>query len=203
MRDNINVNSSLKLFESYRDFSGGLNLQQSNEMMKDNQVTVAQNVDLALTSSIKKRTGRVALGSTMPWTSSAPIQGLFKFVNNAETVLIAAVNGQLYYARPSGTAYGTWTQINITDNGSPFTFQTTDAVEAVQYNEWLYVATGTKLVRCQVYLSSGSPVASPGAFSHALGIHLLILFNVSVSSTRIAFAEPQLIQRIPLKIQKE
>ena len=160
MRDNININSSLKLFESYRDFSGGLNLQQSNEMMKDNQVTVAQNVDLALTSSIKKRTGRVALGSTMPWTASAPIQGLFKFVNNAETVLIAAVNGQLYYARPSGTAYGTWTQINITDNGSPFTFQTSDAVEAVQYNEWLYVATGTKLVRCQVYLSSGSPVAS-------------------------------------------
>lgn len=160
MRDNININSSLKLFESYRDFSGGLNTQQSNEMMKDNQVTVAQNVDLALTSSIKKRTGRVALGSTMPWTASAPIQGLFKFVNNAETVLIVAVNGQLYYARPSGTAYGTWTQISITDNGSPFTFQTSDAVEAVQYGEWLYVATGTKLVRCQVYLSAGSPTAT-------------------------------------------
>lgn len=160
MRDNINVNSSLKLFESYRDFSGGLNTQQSNEMLKDNQVTIAENVDLALTSSIKKRTGRTLLGSTMPWTASAPVQGLFKFVNNAETILVAAVNGRLYYARPSGTAYGAWAQINITDAGSPFTFQTTDAVEAVQYNEWLYVATGTKLVRAKVYLSAGSPVAT-------------------------------------------
>lgn len=157
MRDNINVNSSLKLFESYRDFSGGLNTEMSNEMMRDNQVTIAENVDLALTSSIKKRTGRTALTGTMPWTSTAPIQGLFKFVNNAETVLVVAVNGRLYFARPSGTSYGNWTQINITDAGSAFTFQTTDTVEAVQYANYLYVATGTKLVRCQVYLSSGSP----------------------------------------------
>ncbi len=161
MRDNINVNSSLKLFESYRDFSGGLNTQQSNEMMKDNQSTIAENVDLSITSSIKKRTGRTQLtGTHAGWAVTSPIQGLFKFVNNAETLLIAAVEGKLFYARPSGTSYGNWTQISITDAGSAFTFQTTDSVEAVQYGEWLYVATGTKLVRAKVYLSAGSPVAT-------------------------------------------
>lgn len=160
MRDNININSSIKLFESYRDFSGGLNTEQSNEMLRDNQVTIAENVDLALTSSIKKRTGRTELTGTVSWTANTTIQGLFKFVNNAETVLIAAVNGRLHYARPSGTTYGNWTQINITDAGSPFTFQTTDAVEATQYGDWLYVATGTKLVRCKVYLSGGTPTAT-------------------------------------------
>jgi len=160
VRDNININTSLKLFESYRDFGGGLNTQQSNELMKDNQVTIAENVDLALTNSIKKRTGRSALTGTIAWTSTAPIQGLFKFVNNAETCLIAAVNGRLYYSRPSGTNYGNWVNIPILDAGAAFTFQTTDYVEAVQYGEWLYVATGTKLVRCQVYLSAGTPTAS-------------------------------------------
>lgn len=158
MRDNINVNSSLKLFESYRDFSGGLNTQQANEMMRDNQTTIAENVDLSITSSIKKRTGRTRIDPM--WLSTDPIQGLFKFVNNAETDLIMAVNGRLYYSRPSGGGYTPWTQINITDAGSAFTFQTTDAVEAVQYGEWLYVATGTKLVRAKVYLSAGSPVAT-------------------------------------------
>ena len=159
MRDNINVNSSLKLFESYRDFSGGLNTQQANEMMKDNQTTIAENVDLSITSSIKKRTGRTRIDPM--WLSTDPIQGLFKFVNNAETDLIMAVNGRLYYSRPTvGGGYTAWTQINITDAGSAFTFQTTDVVEAVQYGEWLYVATGTKLVRAKVYLSAGSPVAT-------------------------------------------
>ena len=103
MRDNINVNSSLRLFESYRDFSGGLNTQQSNDMMKDNQVVIAENIDLALTRSIKKRTGRTAFATNHPWLDTSPIQGMFKFVNNAETVLIVSVEGKIYYARPSGT----------------------------------------------------------------------------------------------------
>lgn len=164
MRDNININSSLKLFESYRDFSGGLNTQQSNEMMKDNQVTIAENVDLALTSSIRKRTGRTLLAGTHTgWAATSPIQGLFKFVNNFETVLIAAVEGKLFYSRPtdtSATQYGNWVQISVTDAGSAFTFQTTDYVEAVQYGEWMYVATGTKLVRCQVYQTGATTTAT-------------------------------------------
>ena len=162
MRDNINVNTSLKLFESYRNFSGGLNVQQSNEEMRDNQSTIAENVDLALTHSIRKRTGRTALAGTIGWTATSPIQGLYKFVNNAETVLIAAVEGKLWYARPSGMNYGNWIQIPITDSGSAFTFQTTDTVEAAQYGDWLYVATGTKLVRCQVY-QNGSNVTVTNA----------------------------------------
>lgn len=164
MRDNININSSLKLFESYRDFSGGLNTQQSNELMKDSQVTIAENVDLALTSTIKKRGGRTLLtGTHTGWAATSPIQGLFKFVNNTETLLIAAVEGKLWYSRPttaSATQYGNWTQISITDAGSPFTFQTTDYAEAVQYGEWLYVATGTKLVRCQVYQTGATTTAT-------------------------------------------
>lgn len=154
MRDNINVNSSLKLFESYRDFGGGINTQQSNEMMQDNHVIIAENVDLAWTQSIKRRYGRSSINS-LPTTDI--IQGLFQFVNNYETILIVAMGGKLYYAQPSGASYGSWTQIPITDGGvSGFTFQTTDTIEAVQYGDWLYIATGTKLVRAQAYLNGSS-----------------------------------------------
>jgi hypothetical protein len=153
VRDNINVNSSLKLFESYRNFGGGINTQQSNEMIKDDHVIVSENVDLAWTQSIKRRYGRTAINS-LPITDQ-PIQGLFTFVNNAETVLIVAIGGKLYYARPTSTSYGSWTQIPITDGGvSGFTFQETDCIEAVQYADWMYIATGTKLVRAQVYQDS-------------------------------------------------
>lgn len=160
MRDNINVNSSLKLFESYRDFSGGLNTQQSNEEMRDNQSTIAQNVDLALSHSIRKRTGRTKLNGLIGWSETSPVQGLFKFVNNIETILVCAAEGKLWYSRPVGLNYGNWTQIPITDNGSPFTFQTTDVVEAVQYGEWLYVATGTKFVRAKAYNNAGTYTTS-------------------------------------------
>lgn len=155
MRDNININSSLKLFESFRNFGGGINTQQSNEMMKDDHVTLAENVDLAWTQSIKRRYGRSSI-NTLPTTTNPP-QGLFTFVNNAETILMLAINGKIYYARPSGTSYGSWTQIVISDGGvSGFTFQTTDAVEAVQYGDWIYFATGTKLVRAKAYIDAGT-----------------------------------------------
>lgn len=152
MRDNINVNSSIKLFESYRDFSGGLNTQMSNELMKDNQSTIAENVELTLTHSIKKRSGKTGINTSF---FADPIQGLFNFINNSETLLICAAGGLLYYARPNITGeYGAWVNIPMTNNGSSFSFQIVDYVEAVQYENWLYIATGTKLVRCQVYQDS-------------------------------------------------
>lgn len=159
MRSNINVNSSLKLFEVYSNFNGGINTEQSNELLKDNELTVMQNVDLVNTSSIKKRTGRYQLAGFTG--TSYNMQGLFNYrsswAGETRQFLVMANAGYFYISGEflgEGFGVGGWYAVPITYSGSPFQFQTEYCVEAVQYKEWLYVATGTRLVRIKVVYSS-------------------------------------------------
>lgn len=139
-RQNITPDSSVRLFEAYMDFSGGLNSQISNERLKPNEFPILQNVDLSGRASARRRTGR-----TLVATQAGVAQGMFPFYRGATTIpdWVVAVDGKLY-VMASGTT--TLVQIPITDSGSPWTFQATLPVEAVQYQGSLFVATGTKLV---------------------------------------------------------
>lgn len=139
-RQNIKPNPSEKLFEAYMDFSGGLNSETSNEKLKDNEYPIMENVDLSGRGSAKRRTGRSSFGSI-----AGNGQGIFSYYRQGQSDpdIIVAVSGKLY-VRSNGSS--TFTQINITDGGSAFTFQTTLPVQAVQFGEDLFVATGTKLV---------------------------------------------------------
>jgi len=139
-RQNINVNPSRKLFEAYMDFSGGLNSETSNERLRDNEFVVLDNVDLSSRGSAKRRTGR-RLITSIPGNG----QGVFFYYRQGqpEPDIILAVSGKLYVI-PNGTAQPQ--EVQITDNGNPFTFQTTLPIQAVQYGTDLFVATGTKLV---------------------------------------------------------
>lgn len=143
-RQNIRPNPSERLFEAYMDFSGGLNSQTSNEKLKDKEYPVLENVDLSGRGSAKRRTGRVSIGGV-----TGTSQGMFFYyrLSKEKPDLILAISGKLYVKRFDGT---TLTQIDLTDNGTAgFTFQNTLHIEATQYGEDLFVATGTKL--CEIH----------------------------------------------------
>lgn len=151
----------MKLFEVYSNFSDGLNTEQSNELLKDSELTVMQNVDLLNTSSIKKRSGRFRLDGFGSKTTT--MQGIFNYRSSwsgdTRQFLVMAVNGYLYLMGEfSGESFGIggWYYLPITYNSTTFQFQNEYCVEAVQYKEWLYIATGTRLVRFKLVYSSYS-----------------------------------------------
>jgi hypothetical protein len=155
-RQEINVNAGVREFEAYMDFSGGMNNNASNERLADNEFTLMQNVDLNKRGSVKKRTGRtVEIPTVFSGTVANPsVQGVFFFnrqgVPNPD--MIFAVSGKLYY-KLSTSLQPVVLEIPIT--GLPGGFQTDRVVEAVQFYQTLYVATGTKLVKVEFNASGG------------------------------------------------
>lgn len=102
MRQQIRFDPSQKLFESYNDFSGGMNTDTSNDRLNNNEFVVLDNVDLLGRGSAKRRTGREHyLKQPLPAGTG---QGLFHYFRKgqAEPDIIAAVSGKLYISRPPG-----------------------------------------------------------------------------------------------------
>jgi len=141
MRQNIAYDPAAKVFEAFMDFSGGLNTEISNEQLSDNELSVLWNADLSGRGSVKLRTGRRKI-ATLP---AGNVQGMFFYhrLGQPEPDIVLAINGNLYVKEHSSSDV---TLVQIMDGENPFTFQTSKPVEAVQYKENLFVATGTKLV---------------------------------------------------------
>jgi hypothetical protein len=139
-RQNIRFDPSVKLFEAFSDFSGGVNSETSNERLRNNEYPVLDNVDLSGRGSAKRRTGRVSILANPP---SGKGQGLFHYYrrDQAEPDIVMAVGGKLYLRKPNEN---TVTEITIT--GLESGFQSELPIEAVQYKDLLFIATGTKLV---------------------------------------------------------
>ncbi|CAB4142914.1 hypothetical protein UFOVP451_62 [uncultured Caudovirales phage] len=154
-RQSINVNPGLKEFEAYMDFSGGLNTETSNERLSDNEFVQMQNVDLNTRGSVKKRTGRVNIPITYATGTVVPTgntQGMFFFYrqNESKPDVLFAANGRLYVKRWNSNVVTGLTISglkNPTTGVATSTFQTTRDIEAVQYYDQLYVATGFDLVK--------------------------------------------------------
>lgn len=146
MRQNITPNFSQKVFESYTDFSRGLNSEIANEKLKDTESPVLENVDISSNGSIKRRYGRKKEADAPAGGTYA--QGIFQYRLRADGELgryfVGAIDGKLYVKD-----YGVdnWNQIIIydTDGTTPITFQTARPVEAAQYGDVLYLATGSFL----------------------------------------------------------
>lgn len=146
------------------DFSGGLNTETSNERLTDNEFIQMENVDLNSRGSVKKRTGRDLMqtyfkinGQNITGTPSFA-QGLFFFnrKNKTEPDIIFAVEGMLFvkkylqvFQRYDEDAH--YLNILGLQNG----FSPVNDVEAVQYYDRLYVATGANLVVVTVNETSG------------------------------------------------
>lgn len=168
MRDNINIDPSLKLFESYKNFTNGLNTESSNETLRDGETTILNNVELKSRGSMRKREPykRVYCSTTTTNTpafiSASPLtkigQGMFKFTRTEQlgssvvtsVVAIIAFNGKIYsatlgndeYSYPVSFPAGV-TDISA-DNGG-WSFQTTAPIEAVQYRDKMYITTGERI----------------------------------------------------------
>lgn len=175
-RQVVKPNSAEKLFESYMDFSGGLSSETSNEKLKDNEYPVLENVDLAGRGSARRRTGRLLLTG-----KAGTGQGVFFYyrLNQAKPDVILAISGKLYVLKKTKTAtwedykdYSwntlkdkTWDDlklsyelelINIMDGDQVFTFQENLPIDAAQYGDDLFVATGTKLVEVKYNLDTNT-----------------------------------------------
>lgn len=140
MRQDIQPDSSKKVFEAFMDFSGGYNSEITNENLKNNEYPVLLNTDLAGRGSARLRSGRTSLV-----TQAGKAQGTFFYYRDGQPYpdTILAIAGRLY-VKTNGTNIST--EISILDVATPFTFQATMTIEAVQYKNTMFIATGTKLV---------------------------------------------------------
>lgn len=143
MRQRIHHDPAVKEFEAFMDFSGGLNTEDSNERLNDNEFPILENVDLSGRASCRRRTGRVQLAR-----KAGNAQGAFFYHRKNANIpnIILAISGRLYLRR---AGFEEPQEIPITHNGEPFTFQATLPVEAVQFGTVLYIATGTRLVQVE------------------------------------------------------
>lgn len=102
VRANFAPDPSVQRFEAYMNFIGGLNIETSNETLRENEFTVFDNLDLSTRGSAKRRTGRVnTLGFEFGSTDVG--QGMFFYYREDQTTpdRILAVNGKLYRMPPT------------------------------------------------------------------------------------------------------
>ena len=119
-----------KHLEIFQDFSGGMNTVTSHDNMSDREMTDIINMDLGMRGALKRRSGLVPVKETVILTGKT--QGYFRHYRTYDTFdTIIAKDGQLEL------------------NGvlvPEVEFQKERTVEAVQYYDKTYIATGTKLL---------------------------------------------------------
>ena len=135
--------SPSKQFFAYSSFTGGMNTVDPEESLEDNEWRLLQNVDLDAGGGASKRHGfkkYLAFSKTNP-------QGFFKYYTSTGAVHdIVACNGELFKGTTKlnvqlyNEADGTYT------TNSTWKFQTTRPIEAVQYGDIMFIATGTLLL---------------------------------------------------------
>ena len=123
-----------KNLDEYQNFSGGINTTAAQDLMGDHELTLAVNVSLDERGSVTRRTGMI------PYTDSVSVegaaQGFFRFYKtSAQFEELIAIGGKIEVA-------GVVKEIE----GLPDGFQTERQIEAVQYYDKMYFATGTKLL---------------------------------------------------------
>lgn len=165
-RQQTRFNPAEKEFEAYLDFSGGHNSEVGNERLNDNEFPQMINVDNSGRGSAKMRYGRTehaaSPGKFGFVTSSTKAQGIFSFykapgLSSMPPDIIMAIDGYLYV---STQFTSTCTKIPITDGANTdFRFQQTLPIEATQYQNNLFIATGTKLVELTFDATQGSYTA--------------------------------------------
>lgn len=119
-----------KKFEVFKNFSRGLNTMTSQDNMSDSELSKAVNVSLDERGSITRRTGMLAHKSTV--LPSGLAQGYFRhYLNAAQYVELIARGGKI---EVDGVVQA------IAD------FQATRPIEAVQYYDKTYIATGSRVL---------------------------------------------------------
>lgn len=132
------VDSNTKQMEVFGSFGGGMVTQPHPEKIRDDQFVLMENVDIVEGGAVQARGAYSQVNAPNP-SISGNTQGFFRYRKADGTYQdIVAINGKLYTV--SGNTY---TQLNISGLDS---FQTTRPIEAVQYRDKMYFATGSGLV---------------------------------------------------------
>src|SRR6185312_5345337 len=124
-----------KKIEEYQNFSGGINTTAAQDMMGDHELTDAVNVSLDERGSVTRRSGMIPHLS--PQTLDGEAQGYFRYYKTATSFEeIIAIGGKIEID-------GRVMEIDGLAGG----FQTTRPIDAVQFYDKMYFATGTKLLQ--------------------------------------------------------
>lgn len=112
----------------YEDFSKGMNTVSSVSQMMDSESALILNMDLDERGSVRRRSGMVVHQHALETEGTA--QGFFRhYINQYTFHELIAKNGRL--------------EVNNVDAG--ISFQKTRPIEAVQYHDKTYLATGSGL----------------------------------------------------------
>lgn len=148
IRQNPMPNTSVKLMEAFMDFSGGLNSEVSNDKLKDTEFPVLENVSLAGRGSARRRYGRVDYFQNYPYQNpTTNAQGIFNYFRQGTPSpdLVVAHNGKIYLKPYDKTDLQLVPIIDTANSNAVFNFQATQLIDAVQYKQDMFFATGTKL----------------------------------------------------------
>lgn len=130
------VNTTIKNLRFF-GFSGGMVTQIHPEKLGDGQHALIENADVIAGGTLINRGGYQK--TNYPSSAIAGnVQGRWKYQNNAGGQDMIAINGQLYTV--SGNTY---TLLTITGLAS---FQSVRPIDAVQYRDKMYFATGSGIV---------------------------------------------------------
>jgi hypothetical protein len=129
-----------KHLEVYTNFSLGLNTVTSHDNMLNEELSDIDNMDLADRGALKRRYGMKTVAD--PHTGKG--QGFFRFYRTpTDYDDVLAVDGQLYF---NGVQKGP-------------SFQTEKPIEAVQFGDKMYFATGTRFLQYDGEVSEVEPHA--------------------------------------------
>lgn len=130
------VNTTIKNLRFF-GFNGGMVTQIHPEKLGDGQHVLIENGDVVAGGTVINRAAYSQVNNPSSSISGAT-QGRWKYQNTAGGQDIVAINGHLYTV--SGNTY---TLLTITGLAS---FQTTRPINAVQYRDKMYFATGSAIV---------------------------------------------------------
>jgi hypothetical protein len=139
VKQNYFVNTSQKVMDVEVSFAGGMVSQIHPEKLNDDQSVLIENADLIQGGVLQARGAYNQTNTPSPTPISGNTQWRGKYQNLAGGQDMVAINGNLYTV--SGNTY---TKLNIA--GLPTGFQTSRPIEAVQYRDKLYFATGSGIV---------------------------------------------------------
>jgi hypothetical protein len=118
-----------KHLEVFSNFMGGINTMSSQDNMSDQELTNLVNMDLGERGSVSRRNGMV---KEVDLPVKGKGQGFFRYYRTSlDFDVIVAAGGTFF--------------VNGVQN-TEITFQAEKPIEAVQFGDKLYIATGTKLM---------------------------------------------------------
>ena len=133
------VDSNTKQMDIQQNFSGGMVTQPHPEKIRDHEYVLLENVDIVEGGSIRTRSGYASFHYPLP-SIQGKTQGYFRYYKGDGThINIVAISGKLYKVEDD------FTYKEIIINGLS-SFQTERNIEAVQYRNKMYFATGSGLV---------------------------------------------------------